>query len=239
VSVKRPGDSKELFLSPGKAKGGKSASGIPIIPPLAEATIYRNFIEGAGPRAIGVGFSESQNYAFNANSMNIPLFWAGAFMDGARHWKGRGQGFQPPNSGKVAAFDITVAPLAILASPDDSWPTELQPGEPANRPVGFMFKGYELDRKTRNPTFKYTFGEVLVEDAITPKANGFVRTLAFSSVPEGLTFCVGQSKELVGEGRVYQLGDLQLTLPADGQMKGGALVLPVKKTLAIDYTWTK
>lgn len=237
VGVKRPGDGKELALSSGK-NAGKSSSGMPIIPPLGEATIYRNFIQGAGPRAIGVGFSESQNYAFNANSMNIPLIWSGAFMDGAKHWKGRGQGFQPPNSQKVASFDITVAPLAILDAEDATWPNELQPGEPANRPVGFVFKGYELERKSRNPTFKYAFGEVMVEDAITPKGTGLVRRLSFSEVPDGLTFCVGKSNDIVGEGRVFEINGLTITLSADGRLKDGALLVPVAKTLDIDYTWT-
>ncbi|MEI9895730.1 MAG: hypothetical protein WDN28_18065 [Chthoniobacter sp.] len=34
-----------------------------------EAIVYRNFIEGAGPRAIGVGYPEKANLAFDADDM--------------------------------------------------------------------------------------------------------------------------------------------------------------------------
>ena len=58
--------------------------------------MYRNFIQGASPRGIGVGYPEKLNICFDANALNIVMTWHGAFMDGAKHWNGRGQGFQPP-----------------------------------------------------------------------------------------------------------------------------------------------
>ena len=39
--------------------------------PFEEAIIYRNFIEGAGTRAIGVGYPEKLNLAFDANEMRL------------------------------------------------------------------------------------------------------------------------------------------------------------------------
>ena len=43
-----------------------------------EAVIYRNFIQGAGPRAIGVGYPEKANLAFDANDLRLALIWQGA-----------------------------------------------------------------------------------------------------------------------------------------------------------------
>src|SRR4029079_11158869 len=69
--------------------------------PVEHAIIYRNFIAGAGPRAIGVGYPEGIHQAFDANDMRIALLWQGRFMDASRHWSGRGEGFQPPAGEKV------------------------------------------------------------------------------------------------------------------------------------------
>jgi mono/diheme cytochrome c family protein len=52
---------------------------------LDEPIVYRNFIEGAGARAIGVGYPEKLNLAFDANNMRLALLWHGAFIDAARH----------------------------------------------------------------------------------------------------------------------------------------------------------
>src|SRR5262249_14979482 len=68
---------------------------IPLVPER-EAIIYRNFIEGAGPRAIAVGYPEKAHLAFDANDLRLALVWQGAFMDASRHWTDRGAGFEPP-----------------------------------------------------------------------------------------------------------------------------------------------
>ncbi|HEU5118937.1 MAG TPA: c-type cytochrome, partial [Isosphaeraceae bacterium] len=87
------------FLSDGTDAAiptGLGREPIPLVASNDEAILYRNFIEGAGPRAIGVGYPEAVNLAFDANSFTVAMVWQGAFMDAARHWTGRGDGFQPP-----------------------------------------------------------------------------------------------------------------------------------------------
>src|SRR5262249_7190687 len=59
-----------------------------------EAVIYRNFTEGAGPRAIGVGYPEKLTLAFDANNVSLAMLWPGGFIDAARHWTARGAGFE-------------------------------------------------------------------------------------------------------------------------------------------------
>ena len=121
-----------------------------------EAIIYRNFIDGAGSRAIGVGYPEKANLAFDANNLRLALIWQGPFMDAGRHRTGRGDGWEPPLGYNVVKLPPG-PPLAVLGSADSPWPTESGHG------AGFQMRGYRLDEK-RRPTFLYSFATVQVED---------------------------------------------------------------------------
>ncbi len=122
-----------------------------------EAVMYRNFIEGAGSRAIGVGYPEKANLAFDAHAMRAAMIWQGPFMDGARHSNGRGQGFEPPLGHNLfllpsgPPFAFSVAPAEML------WP------ELTGKEAGYTFKGYWLDSQ-RRPKFMYRFLAMDVED---------------------------------------------------------------------------
>ena len=122
-----------------------------------EAVIYRNFIAGVSPRAIGVGYPEKANLAFDADQGYLALLWQGGFIDASRHRTGRAQGFQPPLGGNVVEW-TPGAPFARLARPDAPWP------EATGKAAGFRFRGYRLDEKQR-PTFLYDYGDLAVEDA--------------------------------------------------------------------------
>ncbi|MGF1580972.1 MAG: PA14 domain-containing protein [Gemmataceae bacterium] len=124
--------------------------------PIKEAIIYRNFIQGAGPRAIGVGYPELAHLAFDANDLRIAMLWQGAFMDASRHWKGRGQGFQPPLGDKVLKL-YDGPSVAVLAEKNTPWPGN------ATRKAGYKFLGYNLTADQR-PTFRYSLGSIVVED---------------------------------------------------------------------------
>lgn len=121
-----------------------------------EAVIYRNFIEGAGPRAIGVGYPEQLNLAFDANRLRLALLWQGAFIDASRHWNGRGEGFQGPAGQAILRLPEETS-IAVLDSANDAWPVE--------DPRGAMskFRGYRLSDDGR-PTFLYKVAGVQVED---------------------------------------------------------------------------
>jgi len=131
-----------------------------------KAVVYRNFIQGAGSRAIGVGFPEKANIAFDAENMNLALIWQGAFIDASRHWTGRGQGSQPPLGDNVVKLPGG-APFALLDTPTDKWPGA------SGKEAGYQFRGYRLD-ELNNPTFRYQFGDQTVSDTITAeKVNEF------------------------------------------------------------------
>jgi mono/diheme cytochrome c family protein len=110
--------------------------------------IYRNFIEGAGPRAIGIGFPERVNIAWDAEAFRLALAWKGSFIDARRHWSGRGEGFQPPMGDAVFSPDAGPC-VAILPAIDAPWPAE------PVRKRGGRFGGYALDDKGR-PTFRWS-----------------------------------------------------------------------------------
>ncbi|RCS54367.1 cytochrome c1 [Bremerella cremea] len=171
-----------------------------------KAVIYRNFIEGAGSRAIGVGFPEKANLAFDATNMNLALIWQGSFIDASRHWNGRGQGFQPPLGDNVVRLPGG-APWAVLANPADKWPTA------TGKEAGYQFLGYRLD-ELNNPTFRYRFGDLTVSEAFHAEKSGefpsLLRTITVDGhTPEGtLMFRAlsGADIHSLGDGW-YQLGE--------------------------------
>ena len=158
---------KRLQLAKQVIKPKKAAfpSGNPI-EITSETRIYRNFIEGASPRGIGVGYPEKVNLCFDANTMQIAMLWHGAFMDGAKHWNGRGQGFQRP-SGHYLMNINRDQPFAQLKSNDAPWP---KAEGRDTRAKNFRFRGYFLDGKERRPTFGYSFGDFSVTDYPSPQA---------------------------------------------------------------------
>ncbi len=144
--------------------------------PFFEAIVYRNFIEGAGTRAIGVGYPEKLNLAFDANDMRLALLWHGGFIDAARHWTARGQGFEKPLGDNVLKLPEGPS-LAVLANSDAPWP------EATAAEAGIRFNGYRLGAK-QQPTFQYYWQDLSIEDWPRPvgKEDLFTmqRTLSFS-----------------------------------------------------------
>lgn len=158
---------------------GMNKASIPLTP-VSSAIIYRNFIEGAGARAIGVGFPEKANLAFDANDLRLAMVWQGAFIDAARHWTDRGVGYEPPLGDSVLKLPNGSA-FARLESGTAAWPTK------SAKDQGARFKGYKLDKEDR-PTFLYSFDDVSIEDVPDAKpekdAVHIRRTLSFSSEKE-------------------------------------------------------
>ncbi|ADB18538.1 PA14 domain protein [Pirellula staleyi DSM 6068] len=171
-----------------------------------EAVMYRNFIEGAGSRAIGVGYAEKLNLAFDANNVRMAMFWQGSFIDAARHWTGRGVGYEPPLGDNVLKFPEGIA-FAKLAAADTAWP-----GESAEQ-AGYRFLGYRLG-ELRKPTFRYAMGDVVISDYVNPVADSdavyFSRqfTLEAPGAVEGLYYrAIVASKIEAKEGGTYLIDD--------------------------------
>lgn len=192
--------------------------------PTNEAVIYRNFIEGGGPRAIGVGYPEKANLCFDANEVRLALIWQGAFIDAAKHRNGRGQGYEKPLGTNVVQAPPG-APFAMLDSESAPWPDKV------GKDAGYQFRGYRLDDRQR-PTFRYTFAGIEVEDfseaisgpdetslrrTLTLRATSPVTNLYFRAAVAGKieseadgTFLVGETLKLKFPGAkavVRRIGD--------------------------------
>jgi mono/diheme cytochrome c family protein len=142
-----------------------------------EAIIYRNFIAGAGSRAIGVAYPEKANLAFDANELRLALIWQGPFIDASRHRSDRGVGFEPPLGDHVTKMPSGPA-FAVLPEASAPWP------EATGKKGGYDMRGYRLDDK-RRPAFLYSFQNIQIEDYPVARSGELdaelLRTLTFQS----------------------------------------------------------
>ena len=243
---------KKLQLARNTApQGGKKpaiATGNPIVPENNEAVIYRNFIQGASPRGIGVGYPENVNICFDANALNIVMTWHGAFMDGAKHWNGRGQGFQPP-SGHYLINLKRVQAIAQLPDAKAPWPELKLGNNDDDRAKGLQFRGYRLV-EGRRPVFKYTAGQTVIEDYAIPEAGAlpsFTRQLTFTG--SGKYYYLAAADGFIEkQGNSWKVGKiLKLTLDTSDALilrdgaDGKELLVPVtvdgKAILRAKYEW--
>jgi cytochrome c2 len=186
-----------------------------LLVPTKDAIVYRNFIEGAGPRAIAVGYPEQAHLAFDANNLRLAMIWQGAFIDASRHWTDRGAGFEPPAGDNIVHFPSTVA-FAILNRPDQPWPKQS-----AREMSGYQFNGYRLTSDER-PTFLYTIRGVKIEDfpnAVAGTTCASIRrtiTLSADAPVEKLFFRAAVAGKIasLGDGW-YQVNELKMHIESD------------------------
>lgn len=228
------------------------STGMPLIV-KDEPVIYRNFIQGAGTRGIGVGYPGGFNIAWSAATMNLALVWRGAFIDAARHWNDRGGGYQPP-----LGFDVLQPapegslPFFIASSPSADWPKV----EPKARADDYQWKGYSLDAK-RQPVFSYEWQGLKVQDQFEVEGEGtkadgkLIRTLTIQgNVPENAWFRLAQGAKMEAKdgGFIVDAGRLDLggrgfenrfrIMAPGATLAGQNLVLPVKAgSIKVTYQW--
>ena len=237
VSWSGPGF-KNQVLSRSLPKAGRVYEGMLIEPPQGEAIIYRNFIDGAGPRAIGVGYHEGVNLAFDANNMRLAMIWRDDFIDGARHWISRGLGFQPPAGDAVIRFPEGVA-IAALETAESAWP------EAEYRTTDFRFRGYTLDQMQK-PTFKYERGNVSIEDRFIPSAGKIKRVINFKAkdTPSNLYFRIVEgifkkkNESFEGEQLVLAIKGGE-ALVQDKEIRVPIVFDKGKAQIEVTYTWVK
>ncbi len=225
-----------LYLSDGnKARlpVGLTWTSIPLVPGK-EAIVHRGFIEGAGVRAIGVGYPEKAHLAFDAQDLRLAMVWQGAFLDAARHWTDRGSGFEGPLGDNVLHLPAGVG-FAVLKREEEAWP------ERSAREMGYKFQGYHTTDDQR-PTFLYSVGGARVEDFPTAVANKeapSIRrelTLTADGPMENLWFraAVGDRIEPAGEGWYRVNGEWKLRIESAAaprlRQSGGKkeLLVPVR-----------
>jgi hypothetical protein len=221
---------------------------IPLIPDK-EAILYRNFLEGSGSRAIGVGYPEKANLAFDANDLRLALIWQGPFLDAARHWTDRGSGYEPPLGDNPLRLASGVA-FAVLAKNEEAWPAK------SARDMGYKFRGYRTTADER-PKFFYSYHGVRIEDfpnAVASKPNPSIRrtlTLTAEQPVDHLWFraAVADKIEPASEKGVYRING-EWTMKIDSvaapriRKSGGKteLLVPVrfqngKASIVQEFVW--
>jgi cytochrome c553 len=171
-----------------------------------EAVMLRRSYQGVGKRGIGVGYPGDVNLVYHSEYLCLSSLWQGGFLDPSGVWMSQGHGAARPLARVVIRFE-NVPELFVLSSRDAAWPV---PGE---RSKEHRFKGYVLDG-SRQPTFKYEYRNIKVEDVFEPftegEQSGLLRTLRFASVNavSGLIFRVAKSPGLAQmSGQRYQLSE--------------------------------
>lgn len=196
--------------------------------PESRPIIYRNFIQGLSARGIAVGTPLKAHYGWDAEQMNLRLIWQGEFIDAAKHWVGRGPGYQTPLGDGLIEFP-NAAPLAILEKPDDKWP-----GDSA-RAAGFRFRGYRLTA-ARLPAFQYEWRGVRVSDLIEAQEGEqypvLQRTLSFNSdTPQTNMFLRIAAGNIKQTPKGFLIDDSVLIECKDGQLRESdgktELIVPV------------
>jgi azurin len=234
-----------------KPRKRQDNSGMPLVV-AQEPIVYRNFIAGGGNRGIGVGYPGNASIAWSAEYFGPVVAWRGAFIDAARHWIGRGGGFQLP-----LGFDVirpageNALPFAINPSSDSPWPS-VPKGERAD---GYAWKGYDLDAK-RYPTFHYEWKGLKISERFEVDGDALagggklVRMMKIDgSIPAGAVLRVAAGAAIVPadggfnvtgdklslEGRTF---DNVFHVAAGGaNIAGKNLVVPLSPEIKISYTW--
>jgi len=210
------------------------------------AEICRGRGPAAGFRGIGVGYPERVNLVFDAGEMALRMLWRGEFATvdlGSFSPRGTDPIALPPG-----------IPFHRLATPDEVWPYKGKTNQAFPQDHGYEFHGYFLDAK-RRPTFRYTYGEVSVEDYFEdvrgPDGQGFFRrTLRFRAPAPQEIFqfraAAGKNVERIAENK-FQLERLRVRLvtknaatPRDGTPSELLIPLSLPKgetTLILEYSW--
>ncbi|MDZ4403316.1 PA14 domain-containing protein [Prosthecobacter sp.] len=229
----------------GGAKKQKEFDPIPLVA-KGEPVIYRNFIQGAGNRAIGVGYPGGINLAWSAESMNLALIWRGAFIDAAKHWNSRGGGHEKPLGYDVLQPTGEVTPaFHVTDKADAEWPK----WDKMKRFDGFEWKGYTLDAQ-RLPTFRYTWQGAEIEESFATEGNGnkadsiakLIRTVKVSgTLPANAWYRIGVgSFEAKDDSFVFKSPKPYRVTATGAQLAGQNLVIPAKaSTITITYQWAQ
>jgi mono/diheme cytochrome c family protein len=162
-------DKQYQWLTDSKDTAPKARDPLPIEPVDGRPVIYRNFIAGTTPRAIGIGFPGGLNLAWSADHLAPELLWTGEFIDGTAKWLDRGTANNPPAGDNVVNL-----------------------GSSRNLPAEARFKGYKLD-PAGNPTFIVQIGSQFLHDAWRAETGALLRTLTLTGSDKTMVIPLGSS----------------------------------------------
>ena len=116
----------------------------------------RVFMPGAGPAAIAIALTGSQNACWDAGECRLRYVWQGTFIDASQLWAGNGS--QLPR--------LSAAPW--WTAPKGEFP--LRFGAPGGAAPAVKFLGYAMT--PAGPEFHYRAGEAEVFEQVLPRPGG-------------------------------------------------------------------
>jgi mono/diheme cytochrome c family protein len=220
VGWKGPGSKGWKWLSEEKSQSPQGRDPIIIQPLDGRPLIYRNFIDGTTPRAIGVAFPGGLNLAWSADHFGPELLWTGTFIDGAKRWIDRGTDANPPAGDDI----VNLAKKRTL-------------------PAEARFRGYRLD-PSGNPTFAIQLGSMILHDAWHAETDTLVRKLTVSGDGAPVEILISDQLSTAAQPDQQILLDGTLLLRSDNaelQTAGSNVTCSLKpgQSTTLTYRWKK
>lgn len=204
--------------------------------------ILRTFMpDGAGTRAVAVGYPGGLNVAFDATQARLAYAWAGNFLDASPVWANRGGApakllgpkiWTGPAGHPWAVTDSQTPPDFAKQAGDPAYGASLPEGKAFHGQPKLVVEGYTLDA-SGNPTFTYRHGTALrVEEtpaiARSPVAMGVERkmTVAVSAGKSAWLNVADADKDVRVAG-----GKVESELPATARL---VLPQPGGKAVVLD-----
>jgi mono/diheme cytochrome c family protein len=128
--------------------------------PMERPMYFGTFMEGLSARVLTVGFPERVHLAFDQHNVRLAKVWRGEFMNAKGTWNGRAGQLESPAG--VEVLDLPAGPTFAWLTDGESWP------EATGKEVGWRMVGQRRDANG-NPTFRYRFENVQVEESFLPK----------------------------------------------------------------------
>ncbi len=147
-----------------------------------EPTMLRSFINHKGKKrthVLSVGEPSQLNYSLDLSTGELLHVWRGEFAEATPMWHGRGETQLAVPRGSL--LELPGKPsLALLSNQDTPWP---------DSSATYNYIGYDVDKSTRRPVFKYMLGTASVRESFEPQDGGRKLSHSFTVTP-------GQEKEI-------------------------------------------
>jgi hypothetical protein len=154
-----------------------------------EPTMVRSFINHKGKKrthVLSVGEPTNLNYTLDLSTGELLHVWRGEFIEATPMWHGRGETQLALPRGSV--LELSGKPsLASLTNQNTAWP---------DSSASYTYVGYDIDKASHRPVFKYTLGTASIKESFEPQDGGRKLSHSFQVTP-------GQEKEIwcrVAEG---------------------------------------
>lgn len=200
----------------------------------------------AGFRAMGVGYPERINLAFDTEEMALRQLWKGEFAN-------VDIGTFRPRVANPITFPRGI-PFYRLKSMEEYWPYKSKTNQAFPQDQGYQFRGYHLD-SLRRPTMLFRFEEIAVRDFFEDLRDKdgkpyFKRTITFDAPEDQSPFyfrAACGAKVAADSDRVFTADQLQIRITTDHkgvvrEGKPGEVLITVrvpkgKSTLTLEYQW--